>query len=123
MAALDQGAQVAGVALINGTPNLLTYFVPNDGNPHAILIIGAAIVTSAETGGAVQVVLTDQTSGQTSTTTISAGTLAAGVQATTVVAATLSAGSKVVINQSSALSAGAATVNIKVMVSDATVGY
>jgi hypothetical protein len=120
MGALDQGA-VLQYTLATGTPTLLTYYVPNDGNYHAVIITGSVIVTSAETGGAIQVVLTDATSGQTSTTTVSAGTLAAGVQNTTLVTSILSAGSTIKINQSSSLTAGAATANFKVFVSDAAI--
>ena len=42
----------AGFALQNGTPTILTWTAPNDGNLHRVTILINQIVTSAETGGA-----------------------------------------------------------------------
>lgn len=46
---------LAGIALVNGTPNILTWNVPNDGLPHAFNVAGTAKVTGALTGGQIQV--------------------------------------------------------------------
>jgi hypothetical protein len=42
-----------GIALVNGTPTLLTYIVPNDGNVHALVATQIKLVTVAETGGTI----------------------------------------------------------------------
>ena len=44
---------LAGFALQNGTPNILTWAAPNDGQMHSLFILGMLRVTSAETGGAI----------------------------------------------------------------------
>lgn len=44
---------LAGFTLVNGTPTMLTWTVPNDGNLHEIWLDAFIKVTSAQTGGAV----------------------------------------------------------------------
>lgn len=41
-------------ALQNGTPTILTYQVPNDGQKHVLVVAFTKNVTSVETGGSVQ---------------------------------------------------------------------
>jgi hypothetical protein len=43
----------AGFALENGTPTILSWEVPNDGQLHSVLICGQKYVTATETGGTV----------------------------------------------------------------------
>lgn len=43
----------AGVALVNGTPTILTWTAPNDGKNHRVTVFGTASITSAMTGGQV----------------------------------------------------------------------
>jgi hypothetical protein len=50
---------LSGVALVNGTPVILTWTAPNDGNMHRLIAIGLVGVAVAETGGQVNVVYTD----------------------------------------------------------------
>lgn len=48
----------AGFAKVNGTPNILTFNTPNDGNLHAVSIAIAENVVALETGGQVSVTYT-----------------------------------------------------------------
>lgn len=45
----------AGVALINGVQTIITWTAPNDGKLHWVLCIGRINITSAETGGDVNI--------------------------------------------------------------------
>lgn len=42
---------VAGTALVNGTPTILSWTAPNDGQMHRAVLIVSQHVTSSETGG------------------------------------------------------------------------
>jgi hypothetical protein len=44
---------IAGFPLVNGTPTILTWTPPNDGNMHYALLMATLIVTVAQTGGIV----------------------------------------------------------------------
>lgn len=101
----------AGVALVNGTPTILTYTAPNDGNLHVIQVQAQLVVTTLEVGGQVQV-----TSGGAAAQTIFAAAKAAGTynapdasqpQTNDFI---LQPGQTVTLTQSSALTGGAATV-------------
>ena len=48
----------AGIALINGTQNILTYTTPNDGNLHTVILACMIHVTTAQTGGAIELLST-----------------------------------------------------------------
>ena len=50
---LRAATPAAGVALVNGTPVILTWTAPNDGKLHRVIVVGQVQVTSAETAGAV----------------------------------------------------------------------
>jgi hypothetical protein len=45
---------LAGFALQNGTPNIISWTAPNDGQVHSVEVIESIRVTNAETGGATQ---------------------------------------------------------------------
>lgn len=64
LAAMGQRAAtaLAGFALQNGTPTILTYTTPSDGVMHRFQVLGDLVVTSAETGGAVSITFTDPAS-------------------------------------------------------------
>jgi hypothetical protein len=47
-----------GFALINGTPTIISYTTPNDGNIHTAIVSIAKIVTSTETGGQINITYT-----------------------------------------------------------------
>lgn len=106
----------AGFALTNGTPTILTWTAPNDGNLHYAIFAGSLFVSSSDTGGTVVFTWTDPGSGGSST--LFAAGLAAGKRtpggtstmfgATNIVS--VSPGTTVAVSQSTALTAGAATV-------------
>ncbi len=97
-----------GYALVNGTGNIITWAVPNDGNLHTLLIIATLHVTVNEVGGqlAVSWTLPDNTSFLSNFLSASA---AAGV-APTVFTATVKAGATIALTQNTALTGGTATV-------------
>jgi hypothetical protein len=51
--ALVASTGVNGFALQNGTPNILSWVAPNDGQAHRVTVVAELRVTSAETGGQV----------------------------------------------------------------------
>jgi hypothetical protein len=67
-----------GVALTSGTPTLLTWTAPNDGNMHRVLLVGELVVSSTETGGKVTVSFTDPAGGAHNGLQIYASALGAG---------------------------------------------
>lgn len=106
-------AGAPGYALVNGTGNILTWTAPNDGNLHRVLVSAVKHVTSAETGGQIQVSLTLPDAFAGGLLTLFNGGQGSGLQ--TPNAAGLSvmfveAGTTVTLKQSSALTAGATTL-------------
>lgn len=105
---LQASTPAAGVALINGTQNILTWTAPVDGGLHYAYLVCLIVVATAETGGAIGTNLTeaDNTS---RTPGVNAGGAAAGAiraQGFYMV----HSGSAVTVQQTSALTAGAATI-------------
>jgi hypothetical protein len=98
----------AGFALQNATPTILTWTAPSDGQLHRVFVIGNAHVTSAETGGGVQLSF-NLPDGLAATSQILNSGLAAGNQNGNFQTKTVGPGSTVSVSQSSALTAGAAT--------------
>lgn len=49
---------VNGFALQNGTPTIISWTAPNDGNSHRATIYALLIVTVTEVGGAIQITTT-----------------------------------------------------------------
>lgn len=101
---------LAGVALVNGSPTLLSWTAPNDGQMHSVIAFGALQVSSAETGGAIGLGWT-QPGGQViaAGTQMFAGGLTTGPQWISQ-QRLVAPGSTVTVAQSSALTVGAATV-------------
>jgi hypothetical protein len=103
-----------GFAKVNGTPNILTWTAPADGQPHRFMVFATETVTSAETGGGIS---TNQTSPsgvqQIGTTNIFSGGKTAGTYHITD-GAVIQAGSTVTVLQSAALTAGASTVWVEI---------
>jgi len=52
---LQAATPVAGFALQNGTPTILSWTAPSDGQLHRVLVFGSLDMTSSGTGGAVSV--------------------------------------------------------------------
>jgi len=99
---------LTGFALQDATPQILTWTAPNDGNQHHVRVDTNLYVTSAETGGAIQV-----------TSTLPNGTAVAGLQhaaglgtgfAHAIIEYLIEPGSTITLQQSSALTVGAATL-------------
>lgn len=100
---------VAGFALQNGTPNILTWNVPNDGLNHRFIVVCTIVVTVAETGGAINVAFTPPGAGINSAQLTAGGSGIGSVNAN-YRAGIASPGTTVQVNQSSALTLGAASV-------------
>lgn len=105
--ALQATTGVAGFALQNGTPNILTWNVPNDGNEHRVFFIGSVDVTVAETGGAITANVVPPGGGSPAVPQILAGGQAIGNHVG-INGAVVEAGSTVTVQQT-ALTAGTAT--------------
>lgn len=102
----------AGFVLQNGTPTILSWTAPNDGNLHRVFFIGSINVTSAATGGAVTANVTPPGGGSPAVPQILAGGQAAGNHVG-LNAAIVEAGSTVTVQQS-ALTVGAATTWVEI---------
>lgn len=100
----------AGFALQNATPNILTWTAPNDGQPHRFMIVGNENVSSAETGGQVNVTFTRADNSGSNSTPIFGGSAGAGYHAVGNNFGMVAPGSTVTIAQNTVLSAGAATI-------------
>ena len=106
-----------GFALQNATPTILTWTVPNDGQLHMFTVVSVLHVTSAETGGVVQVVYQSPVSGAGSHfSQILAGGLATDTngQTGTTIFGLAQAGTSVTVQQTSALTAGAASLRAEI---------
>lgn len=98
---------LSGFALQNGTPNILTWTAPNDGQMHRATLSGELVVTSTETGGAVQATITDP-GGTVRNRSILNGGLGASFNSVTGNGWTVAPNTTVTVAQSSALTGGAA---------------
>lgn len=90
-----------GYTLVNGTGTILS-FVPQDGNMHRAFIAGKLVVTSAETGGAIGVIVGGVTIAEIP------ASQAAGTFLFPTCDVLLRPGESVTIQQTSALTGGAA---------------
>jgi len=104
----------SGFALQNGTPNVLTWTAPNDGNMHRVLVMAVLHCTSTETGGAVSLTFTlpDGTSGSKAIFAANNTTGAIGVPTSQNGPAfmLIEANTTIALVQTSALTGGAAVV-------------
>ena len=103
----------AGFALQNATPNILTWTAPNDGLLHWVVVMTYLRVTSAETGGQVNLSWTDPGGNGTATGLVNGGkgTGATGTDSPNwSVNAAVQAGTTITLLQATALTAGAATI-------------
>lgn len=103
---LQAATPVAGFALQNGTPTILSWNVPNDGQLHFVLLPVNQEVVTLETGGAIGLTFT-LPDGSIFTTSVFAGGSAAGFSGSTNTRF-VQAGSVVTLAQTSALTAGSA---------------
>lgn len=97
----------AGYTLVNGTGTILSWTAPADGNMHRVLLMYSQHVTSAETGGLIQLATVTPDGGAHSYTVQGGGSgtgFSQGSQTTYMV----QSGSTVTLSQTSALTLGAA---------------
>lgn len=107
---------VAGFALQNATPNILSWTAPNDGQMHRATCFGIVNVTVAQTGGAVGIAYTNPDGGG-STSTWLAGGLGTGHNFPTVRLILMAPGTTITIQQTSAQTAGTATLYTEIWAS------
>lgn len=108
--ALQKATPVAGFALQNATPTILSWTAPNDGLLHRVLVFACMDVTVAETGGNVIIGLAmpDGVGGGPALMNGNQGTgFNYGYSSAAFI---IKAGSTVTVQQSVALTAGAATL-------------
>jgi hypothetical protein len=98
-----------GFALQNGTPSIISWTTPSDGNLHRVTMFITWDVTSTETGGAFGMTWTAPDGGA-GALALSAGGSAAGAHTPTPFSAVCRAGTTVTLAQTSALTGGAATL-------------
>jgi hypothetical protein len=55
---LQAATPVAGTALVNGTPTIVSWTAPNDGRLHRFALFGGLSVSSTQTGGLVNLTFT-----------------------------------------------------------------
>lgn len=96
-----------GFALQNGTPTILSWTAPNDGQLHRFQIIPSADVTSTMTGGQVNATWTYPDGNGDGGGLVSGGQVA-GNNGANFISRIIAAGSTVTIKQTSALTGGAA---------------
>lgn len=107
---------LAGFALQNATPTILSWTAPNDGRYHRIHAFGQLYVATAETGGATQV-MTTMPDGQTWNPVMIAGGQGAGAHAFAQDQWIIGAGTEFSIVQTAPLTAGAAVAFIELWAS------
>lgn len=56
---INVATPLAGFALQNGTPNIISYTTPNDGKIHFVFVAGEVVVSVGETGGQLSLNFTD----------------------------------------------------------------
>lgn len=100
---------VAGFALQNATPTIITWTAPNDGALHRVVAVVSLHVTSNETGGAVNLSVT-LPDGTARLPAVLAGGTAIGTLAGNYTVSHVQANTTVTLQQSSALTVGAAVV-------------
>jgi hypothetical protein len=108
---LQAATPFAGVALVNGTPVILTWTAPNDGRLHRHLILASEDVLSAMTGGYVSVSFTAPDGAVFTYTLFNGGVASTGFNGSLFTYPVIvRPGTNVTVNQSTALTAGSATL-------------
>lgn len=105
------GQRSKGVSLINGTQTITTFSVPNDGKPHWFLAQICEQITSATTGG--QINVSGTVNGVPYNLQMLAGTQAAGT-ALTSQTCECDPGTLLKVSQATAMTAGAATLDVNI---------
>jgi len=105
---LQAATAVAGFALQNATPTVISWTAPNDGRQHRVTVIYTLHVTVAETGGAVVTNFTAPDAGVGQSTAFAGGAGTGVFIPNGPQMAVVGAGTTVSVAQSSALTVGAA---------------
>lgn len=100
----------AGYTLVNGTGAILSWTAPSDGQMHRVSWFGQLWVTSAETGGAISISITDPGGHASTAQTIDAGGHGINFHQMNYWNLLVQAGSTVTLSQASALTVGAAVL-------------
>jgi hypothetical protein len=111
--ALVASTGLSGFALQNGTPSIISWTAPADGQMHRFMLTEVVHVTSSETGGATQAAWTAP-DGTATSTALNSGTHTNGVFSVSQVKM-IAPGSTVIYQQSSALTAGAAIAYAEIL--------
>ena len=101
---------LTGVALVNGTPVILTWTAPSDGKMHRVMAFGSLLVTVLEVGGQVNFSVPIPSPGGTANNPLFNAGQAAGSQMSFNPGSLVAPGATVTVNQASALTGGAAVV-------------
>lgn len=99
---------LAGWTMTTGTPTILSWTAPNDGKVHNVTVGGSFYVTSATTGGQINVTYTVPSGAGTRTDQMSAATQATGSHPVVGYQFAVEPNTTVTIAQESSMSAGAA---------------
>lgn len=98
-----------GFALVNGTPLIVSWGAPADGNNHRAILMTTMQVTSGATGGQVTATVTTP-DGNTSSPQVYAVNLGGGFHSANATIFNIKAGTTLTVQQATALTGGAATV-------------
>jgi hypothetical protein len=111
-AALNRETATAagGFALVNGTPNVITWTAPNDGQPHLFQLTAVMHVTVAETGGEIDLAFTAPDGTVVSGVVVFASALTPGISAA-FFSRLCQPGTIVTVSQATALTLGAARLD------------
>lgn len=99
---------VGGFALQNGTPTVISWTASNDGVLHRVMVMASLLVTSAETGGIVNLSGALPSPGGTANDALFNGGASAGSSMSYNPGVVIAPGSTVSVVQATALTAGAA---------------
>lgn len=106
---LKAATPLTGFTLVNGTPNIITWTVPNDGKMHRAIIIMVKHITTLEVGGAIQVAYNIPDGSGNSHTPYAGGEATATLDEEQEFIL-LQPGTTVIVQQSSALTSGASKI-------------
>lgn len=106
--ALQATTGLSGFVPQNAMPTILSWTAPNDGQLHRVLLMAGLTVASAQTGGAIGLMLNFPSSG--GTLTIYPGAQGVGIHTASSFFLPVAAGSTVTLAQTSAQTAGTATL-------------
>jgi hypothetical protein len=96
--------------LVNGTGNIITWTAPNDGALHRVLLIATLYVSSAETGGSINMAFTLPNGTSAGAPQVMAGGQSGGTKFPSASTFLVEANTTITLEQASALSGGAAVL-------------